>query len=276
MRHFLVCLFGRGGEIPCPNLPRRAGCMGEVLFSFCITSLFFRSTSSECVANALPRSAAGAFDPDAHYQCIIFCRSARSSSGRCGGCDVYRTAIGRYPISSPPQGTSKSQAMACGYYRIYRCARDHSSWSGLMQGLALLPLLAALSHAFYTITTRKLHDRDPEMTTLFYTSVVGTVASTGYLPVTWQPPDALGWVLMASVGALGALGHLVFIRALTITPPATLVPFSYVVLVWSAGYGYFLFQDVPDEMTLIGALIVIASGLYAARNERKTTPNNGG
>ncbi|MCH9673181.1 MAG: DMT family transporter [Gammaproteobacteria bacterium] len=140
--------------------------------------------------------------------------------------------------------------------------------SGVMQGLALLPLLAALTNALYTIATRKLSNQDSTMTTLLYTGLIGAVATSAYLPRVWVTPDALGWWLMLLVGALGALGHLAFIRALTISPPAALMPFSYLVLIWSTGYGYVLFDDIPDQQMLIGAAVVVASGLYVLHRER--------
>jgi len=143
---------------------------------------------------------------------------------------------------------------------------------GLMQGVALLPLLAALTNAFYTITTRQLRHTDSVVTTLLYTGMVGAVLSTIAVPFVWVSPGVFGWVLMVLAGVLGAGGHLALIRALGSSPPAALMPLSYLVLIWSAGYGYLIFGDLPDKMTVLGAGIVMASGLYVLHRERVQRP----
>jgi drug/metabolite transporter (DMT)-like permease len=37
---------------------------------------------------------------------------------------------------------------------------------------------------------------------------------------------------------------------------------------WSTGYGYLLFGELPDSMTVFGAAIVMSSGLYVLHRER--------
>ena len=138
----------------------------------------------------------------------------------------------------------------------------------ILQSVALLPLFAAFTHALYTITTRQLRDADPALTTLLYTGLVGAGLSTLIVPLSWTPPDVEGWLLMVIAGSLGAVGHLALIRALSISPPAALMPLSYMVLLWSTGYGYVLFGDLPDQWTLLGACVVIGSGLYVLHRER--------
>ena len=58
---------------------------------------------------------------------------------------------------------------------------------------------------------------------------------------------------MAAMGALGGLGHLILIRALTIAPASLLAPFVYSQIVWALVLGYFVFGDVPDRWMLAWA-----------------------
>ncbi len=140
--------------------------------------------------------------------------------------------------------------------------------SGIMHGLAILPVLAAFSHALYTITTRQLAHHDLPMTTLFYTAALGTVATTAIVPFFWMTPDIFGWLLMALLGLFGAAGHLGLIKALSYASPVVVAPLSYASLVWSIGFGFVLFGDLPDFMTLLGAAIIAASGVYVFHRER--------
>ena len=140
--------------------------------------------------------------------------------------------------------------------------------SGIMHWFAVLPVLAAFSHALYTITTRQLANHDLPMTTLFYTAALGTVATTAIVPFFWITPDLFGWLLMAMLGLFGAAGHLTLIKALGYASPVVVAPLTYASLVWSIGFGFVIFGDLPDSMTLLGAAIIAASGMYVFHRER--------
>jgi len=47
-----------------------------------------------------------------------------------------------------------------------------------------------------------------------------------------------------------------------------LAPFTYTQLIWVSIAGYLVFANVPDRWTLVGAGIIVASGLYTAHRER--------
>ena len=140
--------------------------------------------------------------------------------------------------------------------------------SGIMHGLAMLPVLAAFSHALYTITTRQLANHDLPMTTLFYTAALGAVATTAVVPFFWVTPSLSGWLLMALVGLFGAAGHLTLIKALSYASPVVVAPLSYLSLLWSIGFGFALFGHLPDTTTLLGAALIAASGIYVFHRER--------
>jgi Uncharacterized conserved protein len=52
-----------------------------------------------------------------------------------------------------------------------------------------------------------------------------------------------------------------------------LAPFTYSQLVWVSVLGFVMFAEIPDRFTVLGACIIISSGLYIAHRERirKTT-----
>jgi drug/metabolite transporter (DMT)-like permease len=138
----------------------------------------------------------------------------------------------------------------------------------IFTSVAMLPLLAAMSFAFYQIFTRKLATYDSPMTTLLYTSVFGTVCTSLYIPFKWVAPDALGWALMLLAGLFGACGQLALINAIRLAPVSTVAPFNYLGLLWASGLGFVFFGDLPDRYTLFGAAIVAGSGLYILHRER--------
>jgi drug/metabolite transporter (DMT)-like permease len=66
----------------------------------------------------------------------------------------------------------------------------------------------------------------------------------------------------------GAAGHLTLIKALGYASPVVVAPLSYLSLIWSIGLGFALFGDLPDTMTLVGAALIAASGMYVFHRER--------
>jgi drug/metabolite transporter (DMT)-like permease len=87
-------------------------------------------------------------------------------------------------------------------------------------------------------------------------------------PFVWVWPDAKGWTLLFAIAVLGTLSHLALIKALGYAEAGSLQPYSYTLLVWAAVLGFVMFGDVPDTWTIVGAAVVIASGLYAWHRER--------
>ena len=87
-------------------------------------------------------------------------------------------------------------------------------------------------------------------------------------PFFWQTPDINGVLLMLCIAVLGVLGHALLIKALALAPASVIQPLSYITIVWSTILGYIFFDDLPDMPTIIGATIIIASGIYTFHRER--------
>lgn len=184
---------------------------------------------------------------------------------------LFVTALS-VPLLGDYVGPRRWTAVAVGFAGALIVIRPGS---GIMQWIAVLPILAALSHALYTITTRQLANHDLPMTTLFYTAALGAAVTTVIVPFFWVTPDALGWMLMALLGFFGAAGHLTLIKALGYASPVVVAPLSYASLIWSVGIGFALFGDLPDGMTFLGAALIAASGLYVFYRERTRSAQPG-
>jgi drug/metabolite transporter (DMT)-like permease len=59
------------------------------------------------------------------------------------------------------------------------------------------------------------------------------------------------------------------IQAYRFAPASLLAPFSYTSLLWSTVFGWAMFGGLPDLPTLLGAVVIVAAGLVAARPEKK-------
>jgi drug/metabolite transporter (DMT)-like permease len=81
-------------------------------------------------------------------------------------------------------------------------------------------------------------------------------------------PEGTQWLFLVGMGLCGGIGHLMLIQAHRLAPAAALSPFVYTQIVWMIALGFLMFGDVPDLWTLIGAAVVIASGLFVFARER--------
>jgi drug/metabolite transporter (DMT)-like permease len=144
--------------------------------------------------------------------------------------------------------------------------------------IALLPLYVAVAFmAFIMLTRRIAKAADP----LALQAVSGLMALPMVLPVlvlgpalglpALSPvlPDTPGWALLALIGALGTLGHLLMTWSLRFAPSATLAPIQYMELPFTVIFGWLLFRDFPNSLALIGIAVIIGSGLYILFRERR-------
>ena len=139
--------------------------------------------------------------------------------------------------------------------------------SGVMELAAAYLAVSTLCNACYHITTRQLGARDDPLTTLFYTATVGTLGASAALPLSWQPMDGMGWLLMVAIGGFACAGHFAIIKAYQAAPAPIVAPFAYAILLWAVVFGYAVFGDLPGPWTILGAAVIVGSGLYVLRRE---------
>jgi drug/metabolite transporter (DMT)-like permease len=134
---------------------------------------------------------------------------------------------------------------------------------GVFSVHAIYPLITALLFALYQVLTRKLAGRENPFTTLFFTALVGAVATSLPLPWTWQTPQLHQIAFMIGIGLLGGFGHFFLIRAVEHASPAALAPFIYTQLVWSTLLAFLAFDEFPGSGSLLGMLVIVSAGMLA-------------
>jgi drug/metabolite transporter (DMT)-like permease len=131
-----------------------------------------------------------------------------------------------------------------------------------------MSLGAAFCGSIYNIATRKVGGRDRAETSLFYVGLVGSVVAVLPLPWFWQMPYGMQWPILLAMGLAGGFGHFLLIQAHRLAPASVLAPFIYTQIIWMILIGLIVFRDIPDLWTIIGAAIVIASGLFVFAREK--------
>ena len=106
---------------------------------------------------------------------------------------------------------------------------------------SLLALAAALFWALYFLSTRVMSVQVPPLLMLGWQSVSGFVLMTAALPFYWVTPTLVDGILMVVIGGIGAVDHLLFIRA------SSLAPLRYLEIVMQVVLGYWLFDRLRDS-----------------------------
>ena len=93
------------------------------------------------------------------------------------------------------------------------------------------------------------------------------------LLLVFPPPGSLvpAWdiaLALAFFGLANGLAHFLFARAFAIAPVSALAPYEYTMLLWGGVLGFLIWSEVPSWITLGGAALVIAAGLYNLHRER--------
>jgi drug/metabolite transporter (DMT)-like permease len=140
---------------------------------------------------------------------------------------------------------------------------------GAFSWAAALPLLMAVGNVAVQIMTRRMSVGERAATTMFYTSLAGSIGMSILLPFVWAPPSIAAWLLMAMMGVAGFAGQLLLFLAFRAAPASLVSPFSYTQIVWAIPIGWLAFGDLPDAATLCGGAIVVFSGLALARLGRR-------
>ena len=120
----------------------------------------------------------------------------------------------------------------------------------------------ATALALFSIITRKLSGEVATQVMQIWAGAMGTLVLLPLAIWSWQPiSGTLTWALYLAIGAFAWTGHEIFARAHRYADVSLLMPFSYSYLVYMAGAGWLLFGALPDGMTLVGAGIIVVSGL---------------
>ncbi len=129
-----------------------------------------------------------------------------------------------------------------------------------------LALFGSIAFALLLLTTRLLAATSGIV--LISGQALASVVVGGLLAaVDWRPIDLTGIGLMALLGIVAMTAAMCVNRALQIAPASVVAPFEFMLIVYGGMFGYVFFDETPSLKTVIGAAIIIASGIYIILRE---------
>ena len=133
----------------------------------------------------------------------------------------------------------------------------------------VIPLLAAFFYSLFQIATRLNAQYDDNETMLFYNGLIGVIITSILSIFFWQPLHSFSFIFFIFLGFFFCAGLFLQIKALSITPASVLAPYNYTIIVWAILFGFVVYKEIPDIFTIIGAIIIVASGVFIFRYSYK-------
>jgi len=142
---------------------------------------------------------------------------------------------------------------------------------------ALWPLAVAVIFSLFMLVTRLIAKETDPVGLQAVSGVMATIVllpalligqAAGLEPLTVIAPSAEEWSLLIGIGLLGTAAHLLMTWSLRYAPAATLAPMQYLEIPVATGFGWLVFQDLPNTLATTGICITIAAGLYIVLRER--------
>ncbi len=184
---------------------------------------------------------------------------------------LFLTALS-VPLLNEKVGIHRWSAVLAGFAGVLIIV--HPSGDVLQLG-ALVALGGALTNAFAMIAIRQLSRTEPPDTIVFYFTLLTTLVLALALPFDWKTPSPTEWGLLTAMGVLGGCGQMMLTRAYSLAPATVVAPLNYASLLLAVLFGWLLWGDVPTGTVILGAAVVMASGLYILHREtrRRATPS---
>lgn len=134
---------------------------------------------------------------------------------------------------------------------------------------AAIVLSAAACAALAQIFVKRMTGTESPYAIVFYFAVTSTLISFLTVPFGWVVPRGIEWVWMLGAGLLGLGGQLLLTQSYRHAEVSVLAPFTYVSMLWSVLIGWTFFDEAPTVPMLVGAGLIIASGIAIVLRERQ-------
>lgn len=181
-------------------------------------------------------------------------------------------AVGAALVFGEPLGWRRMAAIGVGFLGMLLIVRPGPDGFNLYSAYALLSVVCVTVR---DLSTRRLSPDVPSMTVTLV-SALTVMACFGLASMTtdWVAiTPRLGLLIVgAAVFVIG--GYFFSVRVMRVGEITFIAPFRYTGLLWALVLGWFVFGDWPTNLTLLGAAIVVAMGLFTLYRERKLSQNS--
>lgn len=134
--------------------------------------------------------------------------------------------------------------------------------SAMFTAPAAISIVGSAAFAFMLVSGRFLRGT-PDSTLVFFQVSGAGLAGLAFAPLDWSPIQSeRDLLLLGLLGIVAMAAHMLVNRALKISDAATVAPLQYTLLIWAVVFGWMFFGDLPGPEMIVGAVLIVASGLF--------------
>lgn len=178
-------------------------------------------------------------------------------------------ALAAWAFMGEPLGWRRLFAILVGFVGVVLIVKPGGD------GFTLWSVYALAAVGFITLrdlVVRKMSPATPSMTVALVASIAITVAfGFASLGVDWAPVTPRSGGLLTLSAAFIFMGYLFSVMVMRVGDIGFIAPFRYTGLIWALIIGLIFFGEWPDWVTLVGAGIVVATGLFTLFRERQVS-----
>ncbi|MFT5933572.1 MAG: drug/metabolite transporter (DMT)-like permease [Hydrogenophaga sp.] len=149
--------------------------------------------------------------------------------------------------------------------------RGQDLQAGLVTAGGLAVLGAATCYAVAAVVGRLSSRTDSTESMVLWMMVIVALGASALAWPNWVPVQMADWALLLALGVTGFGGQLAITTAFRHGQASAVAPFEYTALAWGVGLDWLIWQTLPQSHTWLGAAIVVGSGLFLVRREKRIT-----
>ena len=171
------------------------------------------------------------------------------------------------PVMKEPAGPWRLGACAVGFVGVLVVLEPGTD--ALLSRGSVMALIAVVCYAAVALMVRALGREEHSLTIAFwFTALCGALGAL-LMPTRWVSLDPAHWPWLLLLGVTGTLGQVALVAAFRRASAGVIAPLDYTALVWAVLYGWWIWGELPDQRTWVGASIIIAAGLFVLFRESR-------
>lgn len=174
-------------------------------------------------------------------------------------------AVLAIPLLGEMIGWRRGLAVGVGFVGVLLVLQPEG---GVLTVAALIALAGSIAYALTMIATRHLRAANALSLIVYHTLAVGAAGLLS-LPWGWMAVSWIDTAYLALIGVVATLAHMCMNQALRLAPATVVVPYTYTSLLWAILLGWLFFADQPTPLMLLGAAIIVCSGLFVMHREHR-------
>lgn len=178
---------------------------------------------------------------------------------------IFITALS-VPLLGEQVGWRRWAAVLLGFVGVMIIVRPGGA---TFQVASLLPIGTALLYATFMISARWIDRRESLWTMMLFVMLFPMLYAAPIALAQWTPVARGDIGMFVALAVFGSLGVTLIGQAFRLAPAAIVAPFDYTALIWATGLGWLVWGDIPVLWTIVGAAIIVISGIIIILREAR-------